>query len=195
METVQFHWRRIEDYLSNYAPHACQMLRPSVSETDIHQAEITLGIVFPKDFKASYRLHNGGYTINLVTEMQIRPLEKIVSDWLTFKELEEFGTWDDLIPYYFTEGIIHSGWQTGPIQPQWWHPKWLPFGMDRAGNFCCLDLAPAPGGIIGQIIDWDHETGPSHILTSSFLDLLSTFVSDLETGKYKDTLHGLEYSA
>jgi cell wall assembly regulator SMI1 len=109
-----------------------------------------------------------------------------------FKELDGGGTWSDANPpYYFTEPIIRAGWQTGPIQPTWWHQRWIPIGHDRAENNCCLDLIPAPGGSVGQVIDWDHEVGPSRVLATRFLDILSVFAQDLETGKYEDTIYGL----
>jgi cell wall assembly regulator SMI1 len=193
MDSIQFLWQRIETWMKIHAPHAWHMLLPGVSETDIHQTEITLGITFPEDFKASYRLHNGGYTIRLVSVMQILPLEKIISDWQTYKEIKEEGIWDDLLPYYFTEKVIQSGWQIGPIQQTWWDLHWIPFGGDSAGNSCCLDLDPAPGGSVGQIIDWDHEAGPSRVVASGFLEVLSTFADDLEAGKYGDTPTGLAY--
>ena len=121
--------------------------------------------------------------IDLGTEMNIFSLKDIVSEWQMFKELEEVETWSDAgIPYYFTEQIKRSGWQTGPIQPVWWHQHWIPFGRDLAGNHCCLDLIPAPGGTVGQVIDRDHEAGPARVLASSFLEVLSAFASDLESG-------------
>jgi cell wall assembly regulator SMI1 len=190
-DTVQVLWQRIESWLSRYAPHAWQMLRPGAAEREIQQAETIMGITLPEEFKVSCRLHNGGYVIDLVTEMTILPLADIVDEWQMFKELEDAGTWSDAdIPYYFQKNGL--GWQTGQIQPVWWHQHWIPIGRDRAGNHCCLDLVPAPGGSVGQVIDRDHEAGPSRVLASSFLEVLSAFAQDLETGRYVDTETGLE---
>jgi len=167
------------------------MLRPGASEREIEEAEVALGVTIPEDFKASCRIHDGGYMIDLVTEMTIFSLKDIVAAWQMFQELNEVGTWSDAgIPYYFVED--GKGWQTGPIQPVWWHQRWIPFGRDRAGNHCCLDLTPAPGGSVGQVIDRDHEAGPSRVLAASFLEVLTTFASDLEAGAYRDTDTGLE---
>jgi cell wall assembly regulator SMI1 len=168
------------------------MLRSGVSEVEIQQAEVVMNITLPEDFKVSCRLHNGGYVIDLVTEMTMLSLEEIVAEWQMFKELEDVGTWSDAdIPYYFTEPIVRAGWQTGPIQSVWWHQHWIPIARDRAGNNCCLDLVPASGGLVGQVIDRDHEVGPSRVLASCFLDILSTFTQDLEAGEYVDTIYGL----
>ncbi|MFL5702650.1 MAG: SMI1/KNR4 family protein [Ktedonobacteraceae bacterium] len=185
-------WHRIETWMSIHAPYARQTLLPGASDSEILQAETAMDITLPEDFKASCRIHNGGYTLDLVTEMEMLPLEGIVSMWQLHKELEETETWSDRTPYYFTEGV-KLGWETGPLQPVWWHLHWIPCGHDRGGNLCCIDLAPAPGGSEGQIIDWDHEVGPSRVLASSFLELLSTFANDLEAGEYVGTSRGLAH--
>ncbi len=191
-DTVQSLWQQIEAWLGRNAPYAWQMLRSGASEREIQQAEAAMGLTLPEDFKASCRLHNGGYMIDLVTEMNMLPLTDIVDEWQMFKELEDEGTWSDVVlPYYFTEHVIRTGWQTGPIQPVWWHQYWTPIGRDRAGNHCCLDLAPASGGVVGQVIDRDHEAGPSRVLASRFLDILSSFAQSLEAGNYVDTIYGL----
>jgi cell wall assembly regulator SMI1 len=77
---------------------------------------------------------------------------------------------------------VRSGWHTGPIRPVWWHRRWIPFGEDSAGNLCCLDLAPASGGTVGQIIDWDHECGPSRVLFPGFHQLLGALAGQVEGG-------------
>jgi cell wall assembly regulator SMI1 len=189
---VQDIWRGIEAWLSNYAPHTWQKLRPGASEWEIQKAEATLGVTLPDTFKASYRIHDGGFVMNLVTEMTIFSLEQALAEWHMFMELDDMGTWINAgTPYYFTERVIHSGWQSRSIQPVWWDYHWIPFGRDRAGNHCCLDLHPADGGEVGQIIDRDHEAGPSRVLAPSFLEVLSTFANDLEAGRYVDTQTGL----
>jgi cell wall assembly regulator SMI1 len=79
--------------MRTHTPHTWQLLLPGASETDIHQTEITLDITFPEDFKASYRFHNGGYMMRLVSEMQILPLEKLfrIGKYLKKSRKEEVG--------------------------------------------------------------------------------------------------------
>jgi cell wall assembly regulator SMI1 len=189
MDTAQVLWQRIESWLSRHAPHAWHMLREGASEGEIQQAEVVMRITLPEDCRASCRIHNGGYALDLVTEMQILPLEEIVSLWQVLKDCLDQGSWDDLTPDHFLQD--RSRWQTLPLQLVWWHPQWIPCGSDRAGNCCCLDLAPAPEGSVGQVIDWDHEVGPSRVLASSFMELLTTFANDLEAGEYVETADGL----
>lgn len=142
--------------------------------------------MLPEDIRASYRRHNGGYEVQLVTPMKILPVEGTLEHWQILRELLDDDDWASQPPYYFTDEIVlRSGWQPGPIQPVWWHQRWVPFGMDNAGNHTCLDLAPAPGGAIGQILDWDHECGPSRVLFPSFHQLLTAFADQLESAPDK----------
>ena len=106
-------WQRIEIWLRNEAPHAWSLLLPAASEWEIEQAEAAMDIMFPEDFKASCRIHNGRHSIDLVTQMNVLPLKDMVAEWQMFKELDDMGTWADVdIPYYFTEKVRRSGWQT-----------------------------------------------------------------------------------
>jgi cell wall assembly regulator SMI1 len=183
MDTVQSMWQRIDAWLSVNAPQIWQKVQVGASETEIQQAEATLGLTLPEDFKASYRIHNGGYLLNLVSEMGIFSLDGIVSDWQLFKELVEDETWSDAgTPYYVEHPRAGSKFEA--IQPVWWDTHWIPFGRDSAGNCCCIDLAPTSEGSSGQIIDWDHEVGPSQVVASSFTEVLATFANELEAGAY-----------
>lgn len=192
MDSIQILWRRIENWMSTYAPFTWLQLPSGASEEELQQVEAALGMTLPLDFKTSYRMHNGQFCVDLVTRMEIMPLQDILEHWKEMKALSEDGVFDDMKPYYFFDPIcIQSHWQTGPIQPVWWHTQWIPFGTDGTGNHCCLDLAPASGGAVGQVIDWDHECGPSRTLFSNFEQLLSTFADQLEAGYYVDTVTGL----
>jgi cell wall assembly regulator SMI1 len=183
MDKIQSTWQRIDAWLSINASHIWQNIQSGALETEIIQAEVAMGLTLPEDFKASYRIHNGDYKINLVSGMTIFSLADIVSEWQMFKELDEGETWSDAGPPYYVEHSL-AGSKFEAIQPVWWDTHWIPFGRDLAGNCCCIDLAPTPKGSPGQIIDWDHEVGPSRVLASSFSDMLSTFANDLEAGAY-----------
>ena len=181
METIEELWQRIETWMYRQAPQLWQQLAPGASEEAIKHLEGVLGVTLPEEFRASYRRHNGGYEIKLVSHMEILPVEGILANWQILRELLDDDDWASTPPYYFTdERALRSGWQPGPIQQVWWNQSWIPFAEDNAGNLTCLDLAPAPGGPIGQILDWDHECGPSRTLFSSFHQFLRAFVDQLE---------------
>jgi cell wall assembly regulator SMI1 len=148
--TIEGVWRRIEIWMHLHAPQLLQQLVQGAAEEEIKHLENILGITLPEDVRTSYRRHNEGYEIQLVTTMKILPVESIIYHWQILRELLDDEDWATMPPYYFTDEIVlRSGWQPGPIEPVWYHPRWIPFGTDSAGNLCCLDLAPAPGGAVG----------------------------------------------
>lgn len=187
MATIEELWQRIEDWMHQYAPQRWHQLAPGASEEAIKRLESILNITLPQNVRASYLRHDGGYEVQLVSPMEILPVTSIAEQWQILKELPDDEEWAAHPPYYFTEEVLRSGWQPGPIQPVWWHPRWVPFAMDNAGNLSCLDMAPAPGGEVGQVIDRDHECGPSRVLFPSFHHLLSAFADHLEGTADKQT--------
>jgi cell wall assembly regulator SMI1 len=183
MNTIHSTWQRIETWLRIHMPDIWQHLPSGALETEIRQAEMAIGLTLPEDFKASYLLHNGGYLILLASEMNIFSLDDLVATWQMFQQLAEEETWTDAgPPYYVGNSLEGSNFEA--IQPVWWDTHWIPFGRDSAGNCCCIDFNPTQEGLPGQIIDWDHEVGPSRVLAHSFSEVLSTFASDLEAGAY-----------
>lgn len=173
-------WQRIEAAWRRLSFPSGPDLAPGASEQAITALERLLDVTFPEDVRASYRRHDGGYSVELVSTMEVLPLGGIAEWWQILEELRHDDTWVGQAPYYFTEQVVRSGWQTGPIQPVWWHLRWIPLAADITGNLACLDLAPAAGGTVGQIIDRDHEAGPSRVLFPSFAGLLVAVAEQME---------------
>lgn len=182
IDTIEQLWQRIEAAMRAHAPDALARLAPGADVQAIKQLENELEVILPQSFQDSCRVHEGGYTLELVSQMEVLSLEGIAAVWHVLEELLEDVEWASQQPYYFTEEVVRSGWETGPIKPVWWHRSWIPFGEDPTGNLCCLDMDPAPGGTVGQIIDWDHEAGPSRVLHRGFEQLLAAFAERLENG-------------
>lgn len=112
--------------------------------------------------------------------MTLLPLEGIAEWWQILEELRLDDDWARQMPYYFAEAAVRFGLRPGPIQPVWWHPRWIPAAADRGGNLSCVDLALAPEGTVEQMIDWDHESGPVDALFPSFMHLLTALADEME---------------
>lgn len=179
-DTIQAVWQQIEDAWQTSVSPDSSPLAQGASEDEIRRLEDVLEIALPEEVRASYRMHNGGFTVNLVSEMDVLTLDEIAGIWKMLTELLADEGWASQAPYYFSEEVVKDGDQeAGPVQPVWYHRHWIPIASDSAGNLSCLDLAPAPGGTAGQIIDWDHECGPSRVLFSGFQQLLEAFADQL----------------
>jgi len=55
---------------------------------------------------------------------------------------------------------------------------------DGCGDSLCLDLAPGPGGEVGQLIHWMHDAASRTLLSPSLEWYLAFFATELEDGEY-----------
>lgn len=141
-----------------------------------------MGGAFPDDVRASYRRHDGqqsdrsfGGVVGgvFVPGGDFLSLARIVDEWTVWKDLLDSGTFD---------GIL-SDPQPG-IRSDWWNPRWIPITYDGSGNHCCVDVDPAPGGMVGQIITMWHDGGEREMMAASFTDWLIQLADGYERGEW-----------
>lgn len=70
------------------------------------------------------------------------------------------------------------------VRRDWWHPAWIPLTHIDTGDSHCLDLAPGPKGIPGQIIELWDDGRLRLVVAASFKEWLTDFADDLEGGKF-----------
>ncbi len=170
-------WKRIEKWLEQHLSNMSKGLSPAATDEQIRSAEQLLGVKFPDDMKESFSIHDGqsGRATPLVGEWQLFSLKYMVSDWQAMKELFDAG---DLS----SDGISIE--TIGPVQAQWWNPKWIEIATNGAGDLYCVDFDPAPGGTVGQIVVFWHMVSKRQVIATSFRAWLEQFADDLEHGKY-----------
>lgn len=162
MYPMQEIWSRIEAWLTAHAPDALDLLLPGADDDDIQEIEAEIGYRLPEDFRASLRIHNG--TLDLFADnWGLLHLDAIL--WQQQVQLK----------------VLRS--LPGDTKEWWWHPHWIPFANDGAGDLLCVDVEPKPSEPLGQVIHFDHET-MSQPIAPGFHVLLSTFADHLEAGKY-----------
>ncbi|SRR5258708_25640677 len=173
---MQTTWKRIESWLAANAPKILNDLLPGATDEQFRSAEKLLGVEFPDDVKTSYNIHNGqqGLTAPLIGEWQLLSLKDIVSQWEIMKDLFDAGKFNNV-----------TSTPIGPIKTDWWNVKWIPVAYNGAGDLYCLDLDPALGGDVGQIISFWHMEDRRERLAKNFQEWLQGFADDLEDGKYK----------
>jgi cell wall assembly regulator SMI1 len=187
MKTI---WDRIHVWLAEHAPEVLASLRPPATNEQVRAAEEAMGVHFPADVKACYRIHDGQGAVEGEYEppgflygWEWHSLEDVLGEWRTHKELVDDGT--------FTSDIRSN--PRGPIRDDWWHPKWIPLTANGGGDHHCLDLAPKRGGRVGQIIIWWHDDSHRVVLARSLTQWLADFADELEAGEYTTSpdYHGL----
>lgn len=167
-------WKRIESWLEVNTPEIHSDLLPGATEEEIRSAEKFMDIEFPVDVKTSYQIHNGqlGNSSPFMGEWQLYSLTDMMSTWKMLKNLFDSGKFDV------------EGTPIGPVRAEWWNPKWIPVADNRTGDLHCLDLDPAPGGELGQIITFWHMDEQRERLANNFQEWLQRYAEDLENGKY-----------
>lgn len=160
-------WERLEAWLKSHGPALLVDLNPPASDGDIRELEQALGVQLPADFVACLQVHDGqrGGAEGLFAGQEFLSCRRILSEWAIWKDLLDSGDFD--------------GAQAEPgagVQPVWWHPRWIPFTYNGAGDHLCLDLEPADGGQPGQVITLWHDDGARQKKADSFAQWFAAFV-------------------
>jgi cell wall assembly regulator SMI1 len=173
-------WARINEWLRANGLPARFSPPPGVSEQAIRAAEAAMGLELPEDLRESYRIHDGsrrGAYLILFERGFLIPLggdgESIVS---SFASKREIGAYNQ------SAGL--RGKPEGPIRPDYWNPLWVPLTCDWETNTVAIDLDPAEGGCVGQVILHD-QWGETRLIGRSWGEWLATYANALETGEYR----------
>jgi cell wall assembly regulator SMI1 len=117
-----------------------------------------------------------------LTDYEYLPVAQILSAWEGKKRA-------------FDDGVFQGREVTekggGLIRNFWWHPGWIPFGQDSAGNLLCIDMVPGCQGRRGQILRWEREEGPLPGPGRSFHEWLRRYRDDLLGGAFDVSPEGL----
>lgn len=178
LDDMKTTWDRIHVWLAANAPDVLASLRPGATEEAIQVAEREMGVKLPDDVRDCYRFHDGQGCKNeestppgFLYGQHWQSLADILADWHVRMHLVDIGN--------YGRGRSTS---EDPIRTDWWHPAWVPLTTSHTGAWNCLDLAPAPGGDVGQIISWQNDDPDREIEASSFSEWLAGFAEELELG-------------
>ncbi|HEX8693753.1 MAG TPA: SMI1/KNR4 family protein [Longimicrobium sp.] len=178
-------WRRIEAWLAAHAPAIAAGLNPPASAGEIDETERFLGVRLPDDVRASYLRHDG--------QSQDSPWMMNGWEWLSLTRIrDEWKVWKDVLDSG-AFAAIESDADGVSVRRDWWNPAWIPVTYSGCGDHHCLDLAPGPRGISGQVIEMWHDEGARPVVADGFGAWLSQFADDLEAGElvFSDDLGGL----
>ncbi|AFZ69747.1 protein involved in beta-1,3-glucan synthesis (plasmid) [Deinococcus peraridilitoris DSM 19664] len=172
VERVHAAWERIERWYAENAPE--WELPGGTSDADIDELEQQLDVTFPAAFRASLLRHDG-IPDPWWPQGELESVEGIRSSWESWTNLLEDGSFDE------ANGFVEDN---PALKRSWWWRGWVPIDRDGASNGACLDLDPGPAGRVGQVIDMDHEVGPSGPHYEDFAAYLEETAEALEDGYY-----------
>jgi cell wall assembly regulator SMI1 len=145
---------------------------PAASEEGIARAEHALGHRLPDDLRASYRMHDGSGRYGIFPwGYRFLSVAELAGEWHRNQSLLSGLDWDAR--------------PAGPIRPVYWSAGWVPVGSNDSGDYDCVDLDPGPGGTLAQVIQFNHEVGPTRVAAASFGSWLARYADLLEAGVYR----------
>lgn len=144
------------------------------SPASITAAEKALGLPLPDDLRHLLSRHTGTDDGFVLPGWDLFSPDRIVSEW---------GVWEELRRTQF----IPDGETCDPEAPilgdEWWRLGWIPFCGDGGGNHLCVDLDPAPGGTVGQIISMWHDAPERQLIAPSLTEFIEIIAKDAESGE------------
>ncbi|KAG0578553.1 hypothetical protein KC19_4G032500 [Ceratodon purpureus] len=176
MESITVQWERIEAHLRSHPAldeSSKPFLNSGATEEEIVAAEAAVGVRFPEDFRASLERHNGQAREEVLLGMgALLSTREIVEQW---------GVWNELLEGGSFEEDFCSKPEPG-VKANWWNSRWIPVTHDGGGDHDCIDMDPAEGGTVGQIIEMWHDDDIRPLRAPSFLSWLTAAASGLEDG-------------
>ena len=165
---MRHQWETLEAWLKANNPTLMADLNPPASDADIQNLEQKIGSRLPEDFIQCLKIHDGqkGESEWLFSGLEFLSSQRILDEWAIWKDLLDGGDFDDA-----------EVKPEADIRPVWWSPKWIPFTYNGTGDHLCLDLDPAGGGRIGQVITLWHDDGARKKKADSFAQWFSEFVA------------------
>lgn len=163
-------WTRIEAGLNRVLPAALRRLEAPAGEQEIDAVESALGVVLPPDFRASLGIHNG----TMWGSPSPVPLECLY-------DTGEIVEWTrDWRRNAMSEDEFAHECVNGPVRPTVGSAGQVLVGTMNGDVHWFLDLDPAPGGTLGQVVRVDIECAQWDVLAPSWARLLIRYAEDLE---------------
>ena len=139
----------------------------------------------PKDLVALLKTHNGEEAISWISllpnGMQLMDVESILQ-FLAYQR----STPDDFvedIDELVAENVMDR--PKGPAKPVFSYSKRVPFAQLNGDVIWYLDLDPASGGKVGQVVEEDAECLRLRVIADSLKGLFEKYSQDIRTGAFQ----------
>ena len=181
--------RALCDSVEKLDPPIKSRLRGSASEDEIYSAEKSLGLAFPAELKYFLSCHDGqdfytsgsGYADPLIPMMRQPANGNGYSHyWLCgTKEIVECTTsYRDEV-----ECFQHERFEI--IGPAHYHDQFIVFTSTENADCLVIDLAPEPGGIVGQIVLYSTQSPQLIVLAPDLETFLQSLAADYRKGRFR----------
>ncbi len=163
-------WKLLEEWGEADATRLPGGFNGPAIDSDIAALNAALGVTLPSEFIDSLRMHNGltAPGAAFADGEALLSAREIITQWSIWKRLVAGGDFDGM-----------SSEPDQGIRDDWYNLKWIPFTHDGSGNHLCLDLDPAEGGTLGQVIRIWHDDEVRELVAGSFSEWLARVAAKL----------------
>lgn len=171
---IESAWARLKKWYTENVPAKVFSFERGASAAEIANAGAHLGVTLPKEVADSYLICNGLHGCGLSYFGYFNSLKEMVSIWDRWCSFDkEALEW----PHPWLE-------PDAGIKKIYWNRLRIPLTDNQDNNHVFLDLDPADGGVVGQVIFLERLEGPRMKLADSLALWLHRFVGGLESGQY-----------
>ena len=173
-------WRRLEEALAAARPALLKTLRPGATAEDVTALAAALRQRLPRKAEEFFRVYNGQTKAtrsafihvggDLGSDFRLLGLDEVIHEWRLWNELLNKGEFSK------RKSLPDPG-----IADDWYHPGWVPITGDGLGNNHCIDLSPAQGGRVGQIMLLWHDQEARPLVAGSLAEWLDALAAGFES--------------
>lgn len=171
-------WWELEERLMAAYPPLLAKLPPGATTESIERLERTFGHQLPPLVREMYRLHDGiGMPAYIPSGNHMRSavshllsLQEALDEWHSLTRALDSGA--------FADSKIAD--VEGSVRPHWWNRGWLPISSNGAGDCYCIDMDPAPGGAVGQVVSFWHDDAERAVVAADVAEYLLGYVDEEE---------------
>ncbi|WP_245983023.1 SMI1/KNR4 family protein [Trinickia fusca] len=162
-------WKQLDDWFAADPARLPGGLNGPANADEIATLHALLDVTLPNEFVESLGIHNGQANPGAVfaDDDTLLNAREIVAQWSIWRKLVADGDFDD------TTSEPDPG-----VKDDWYNLKWIPFTHDGSGNHLCLDLDPAEGGVVGQVIRVWHDDVQRERVAWSFAQWLAQVAAE-----------------
>lgn len=191
MSDITTTFQKIIDAISRIAPQSAANLNPPASSKELTQLGKAIPNV-PLALLDMLSLHNGEGAVGdavFPNGMQLLASNFMIELHKQNHEIGDNAEDEAENDQAVRDGIFDA--PVGPVKNLFFYPGRVPFAHFNYKVFWYVDLDPASGGNMGQIVHEDQEDGMLRVIAPSLQSLLDHYLADLTQSKLSAGIGGI----
>ncbi|MEO1330314.1 MAG: SMI1/KNR4 family protein [Pseudomonadota bacterium] len=162
-------------------PEIRKGLPPGAAPERIAAAEAAIGRALTPELKAFLARHDGSAETFVAPGWRLLSADLIIATWPAWVDLYQ----NACVPGgYLFDPDADLRAPDGPAKGDlWMRLDWIPFAEDGTGDQLCIDLDPAPGGAVGQIVEFRHDDDARTVLAPGLAVWFERLAAEMADGR------------